>query len=162
MLEAVDALADDLIIAQEQEGAALKTDITTRVEHMQQEMSNIATESKKLIEKQKNTVNELTAQVDKENIDPQIATQLSSAYAFLDKIDIHEEITRFNSHIESLQEQVSSNKIDKGKRLDFTLQELAREINTITAKCSDAAISKLAINIKVELEKAREQAQNIV
>ena len=52
--------------------------------------------------------------------------------------------------------------IEKGKRLDFTLQELMREINTIAAKCSDASMGARAIDIKVELEKAREQAQNIV
>ena len=52
--------------------------------------------------------------------------------------------------------------IEKGKRIDFILQELSREINTITAKCSDGTISAHAINIKVELEKAREQTQNIV
>ncbi len=52
--------------------------------------------------------------------------------------------------------------LSKVNGLIFTLQELAREINTVTAKCSDAHISHSAINIKVEIEKAREQAQNIV
>ncbi|MCH8268818.1 MAG: DUF1732 domain-containing protein [Acidobacteria bacterium] len=56
----------------------------------------------------------------------------------------------------------SSQTTEKGKRLDFTLQELAREINTLSSKCSDAGITSLAINIKVELEKSREQTQNIV
>lgn len=86
----------------------------------------------------------------------------SAVYVVLDKIDIHEEITRFKSHIENLQKLIEDKKIEKGKRLDFTLQELSREINTITAKCSDAGISTRAIDIKVELEKAREQTQNIV
>jgi uncharacterized protein (TIGR00255 family) len=58
--------------------------------------------------------------------------------------------------------QLISQTVEKGKKLDFTLQELSREINTISAKCSDSTIGGLAINIKVELEKAREQVQNIV
>jgi len=80
----------------------------------------------------------------------------------LDKIDIHEEIVRFKSHLATIDEQLSAPEAEKGKRLDFTFQELGREINTISAKCSDAAIGKRAINVKVEIEKAREQVQNIV
>ena len=57
---------------------------------------------------------------------------------------------------------MESSEREKGKRIDFTLQELAREINTIAAKCSDAAIGKHAVTVKVEIEKAREQTQNIV
>ena len=88
--------------------------------------------------------------------------QKNAAYALLDKIDIHEEIVRFTTHLGVLEKEIRADKVEKGKRLDFTLQELAREINTITAKCSDATISTMAIDIKVELEKAREQSQNIV
>ena len=80
----------------------------------------------------------------------------------LDKMAIHEEIVRFLSHLEKIKTHLNSSINEKGKQLDFTLQELAREINTITAKCSDTQISKQAINIKVEIEKAREQTQNIV
>ena len=59
-------------------------------------------------------------------------------------------------------EQLDAPEAEKGKRLDFTLQEMGREINTIAAKCSDAIIGTHAINLKVEIEKAREQVQNIV
>ena len=51
---------------------------------------------------------------------------------------------------------------EKGRRIDFILQELMREVNTMSSKCSDTTISSHAISIKVELEKIREQAQNIV
>jgi len=83
-------------------------------------------------------------------------------YISLDKMDIHEEIVRFKSHLKNITQQLESEKKEKGKRLDFTLQELAREINTLSSKCSDASITSQAINIKVELEKSREQTQNIV
>lgn len=80
----------------------------------------------------------------------------------LDKINIHKETTRLTSHIDQLITNINSQEPEKGKRLDFTLQELGREINTIAAKCSDSTISTHAINVKVEIEKIREQIQNIV
>ncbi len=88
--------------------------------------------------------------------------QKSGLYSMLDKIDIHEEITRLNSHLDHVVTNLQSDEPEKGKRLDFTLQELGREINTIAAKCSDSTISTHAINVKVEIEKIREQIQNIV
>lgn len=93
---------------------------------------------------------------------PITETQLSAISQQLDRLDIHEEIVRFKTHIKSFSAIISSPDIETGKKLDFTLQELFRETNTIASKCSDAQISSLAIAIKVELEKAREQAQNIV
>jgi uncharacterized protein (TIGR00255 family) len=88
--------------------------------------------------------------------------QRTAAYMTLEKMDINEEIVRFKSHLANFEQQLTAAGIEKGKRLDFTLQELAREINTIAAKCSDATIGAAAIDIKVELEKAREQVQNVV
>ena len=82
---------------------------------------------------------------------------------FLDKLDIHEEITRFNDHLNNLILVINS--LDKktlGKQIDFILQECNREINTMSAKATNSLISSLAIEVKVEIEKAREQVQNIV
>lgn len=80
----------------------------------------------------------------------------------LDKMDIHEELVRFASHITNFELCIHSDASEKGKKIDFILQELFRETNTIASKCLDAELSGLTIIIKVELEKAREQAQNIV
>ena len=88
--------------------------------------------------------------------------RLEELYRMLDKIDVHEEIVRFKSHLSAFEATVQDESVDKGRRLDFTLQELMRETNTITAKCSSSAIGSIAVDIKVELEKAREQTQNIV
>ena len=83
-------------------------------------------------------------------------------YNELNKIDIHEEIVRFKTHLSAIQKILKGTEPENGKRIDFTLQELSREINTIAAKCSSASIGSLAIDMKIDLEKAREQAQNIV
>ncbi len=81
----------------------------------------------------------------------------------LNKMDIHEEITRFNSHLKSVKDVFADKAgLEKGKRLDFIMQELLREINTLMAKCPTFEVSSLSVDVKVELEKAREQVQNIV
>ncbi|OED34580.1 YicC family protein [PVC group bacterium (ex Bugula neritina AB1)] len=86
---------------------------------------------------------------------------LTEVAIFANKIDISEEITRFNIHINNFKDSVENAKDAVGRRFDFLLQELHREINTISSKCSDAKISELAVDIKCELEKIREQVQNI-
>jgi uncharacterized protein (TIGR00255 family) len=80
----------------------------------------------------------------------------------IEKIDINEETVRFNSHLNNVFLQFETTEHLKGKKIDFIVQELNREINTVASKCSNIAISSLAIDIKSELEKAREQAQNII
>lgn len=87
------------------------------------------------------------------------ADELSIA---LRKTDIHEEITRFKSHLASIKPVLDAPGLEKGKRLDFIMQELMRETNTIMAKCPAYDVSALCVDLKVELEKAREQIQNIV
>lgn len=80
----------------------------------------------------------------------------------LDKLDIHEELSRFADHAQNLIKVINSANLTKGKQIDFILQECTREINTMSAKANNSIISALAIEIKVEIEKAREQVQNIV
>lgn len=80
---------------------------------------------------------------------------------FAEKIDITEEITRFFSHLTRMDEMIQSEQEAIGKTLEFILQELGREVNTIASKSSDLLITNNAINIKSELEKIREQIQNI-
>ena len=161
IMKQINLLITDLIATQEQEGASLKADMIKRFAYIGQEINAIEAASLVLIETQKEKVQHAMKELEFD--ESQFAqVQKSALYTVLDKIDIHEEIIRFKSHLESVTNQLKSNGIEKGKRLDFTLQELGREINTITAKCSDAPISRRAINIKVELEKVREQVQNII
>lgn len=77
-----------------------------------------------------------------------------------DKLDVSEELTRLRAHLDRLRELLDGGG-DAGKRLDFTLQECFREINTCGNKIQDAQISRLVVDFKNELEKCREQVQNI-
>ena len=91
------------------------------------------------------------------------AAQKESLILAIEKTDITEEIVRFQSHLEHVKEVLDDTKeVSKGKKIDFILQELHREINTISAKANHADISHLAVTIKNELEKAKEQIQNII
>jgi uncharacterized protein (TIGR00255 family) len=89
-------------------------------------------------------------------------THIEELQVALRKIDIHEEVTRFKSHLSSIDPILKATSYEKGKKLDFILQELLRETNTMMAKSPSYQVSTAGIDIKVELEKAREQIQNIV
>lgn len=161
IFDATNALVEELIAMQTKEGQALKKDIIERIAIIDKEIKAIEIAFEALMKSQKQKVNEGLAGLDKD-ASKFAEMQKDALYAILDKIDVHEEIVRFKNHLKTLLTSLESSDIEKGKRIDFILQELSREINTITAKCSDGAISVHAINIKVELEKAREQTQNIV
>ena len=79
---------------------------------------------------------------------------------FADRCDISEELTRLNSHVEQFSALLTG-KDPVGRQLDFLLQEMGREVNTIGSKANDAEISKHVVYVKSELEKIREQVQNI-
>ncbi len=163
LLEITHNLINSLLEAQQKEGAVLAADLTERIRRLSLEIEEIHKESTALIEQQKIKVQTAVQEIAQMANEDQIAEMRKNAlYAVLDKMDIHEEIVRFKSHLKNFNDQLQSPAHEKGKQLDFILQELAREINTIAAKCSDASIGKRAINTKVELEKAREQVQNIV
>jgi uncharacterized protein (TIGR00255 family) len=80
---------------------------------------------------------------------------------YADRIDVAEEITRTRSHLGQLQMVLSSKQTQLGKTLEFLLQELFREVNTVASKSNDVEISHAVVDIKTEIERIREQVQNI-
>lgn len=163
VLLTIDKLIKKLLTVRKKEGTALKKDIQKRISAIENYLKKLKPQAELVAQNKKEeffkNLEKINQYIKEAPDNPQSAGILSSQ---LDKIDIHEEITRLETHIISFSETLESKKEEKGRQLDFTLQEMFREINTICAKCSDNIISKLSINIKVELEKAREQAQNIV
>ena len=85
---------------------------------------------------------------------------LTECAIFADKIAIDEEIVRLRSHFITFNDIISSNE-PAGRKLDFLMQEMNRETNTIGSKCQNASIARIVVEIKCELEKVREQIQNI-
>lgn len=86
---------------------------------------------------------------------------LTEAAIFADKCAIDEEITRLNSHLMQLKKIIGSDNEAEGKKLDFLVQEMNREANTIGSKANDITITNYMLEIKSEIEKIREQVQNI-
>ena len=80
---------------------------------------------------------------------------------YADRVDISEEITRFRSHLKQFEELMASDKEAIGKILDFLIQEMFREVNTIGSKTEDVKVSQQIVEIKTELERIREQIQNV-
>ena len=90
--------------------------------------------------------------------DPQRIAQEIAIFA--DRCDISEEVTRFNSHLSQFRELLQSDD-PVGRQLDFLVQELNREANTMGSKSNDSTLTRHVVTLKAELEKIREQVQNI-
>ncbi len=160
LLEAIHELLRDIIAIRTCEGQALQQDIEQRLVHITTAFTALTQRAPEVFEKRKHDLLKLVTSV-AESQEPDQNTQ-ASLYLALDKISIHEELIRFKQHLETFAQILFSPEQEKGKKLDFTAQELFREVNTMAAKGADALISTLAITIKVELEKIKEQVQNIV
>ena len=91
-------------------------------------------------------------------IDP--ARILTEAAIFADKVAVDEETVRLRSHLAQLREMLRSG-VPVGRKLDFLIQEVNRESNTIGSKCTDLEIARWVVDLKAEVEKIREQVQNI-
>lgn len=162
----VDLLVKALVEARKNEGAFIEKDLKQRLKIIKSLLKELEDKAAKFFSEKKCLLNKKAEKMKEELVNlttvEQNFFQNLTAYNQLDKIDIHEEITRFDYGVKNLSSLLNSKEIQKGKKIDFIIQELFREINTISSKSSDAEINRIAIDIKVELEKIREQAQNIL
>lgn len=143
-----------------QEGAILESDISRRLETIRKSLKIIEEKqpfaTKKYREKLVARLEELVpGHVENEE------RVLREIALFAEKIDITEELTRFHCHLTHFEELIDSQGLSVGKTLEFVLQELNREVNTMGNKSSDLEIARAVIDIKSELERIREQIQNI-
>ena len=143
------------------EGANLEADIRAKVDGIREAAKKIAALSAEDIgsyrEKLEARVRELLGQLDVEIAESRILTECA---LFADRVAIDEELVRLESHFKAMEEIFSSNE-PAGKRLDFLMQEMNRETNTIGSKAQNSEIAHTVVFIKNELEKIREQIQNI-
>lgn len=158
--QVVDGAVEETIKMKLKEGIALQSDISRRLTVLGTAIDKIALKAPTAPEKYRQ---KLLARLEEllpghtENED-RILREIA---LFTDKIDISEEITRFNSHLSQFEGLLAQDESTIGKTLDFLIQELNREVNTIGSKASDLDVTKNVIEIKSELEKIREQVQNI-
>lgn len=144
----------------EREGANLQKDLTHRIGIMQKSVGRVKREAPKV---QKRYREQLLDRIKNAGLDAAAFEDerlVKEVVYFADRSDITEEITRLESHFQQYQECITSAE-PVGRTLDFLAQEMNREINTIGSKANDARISKEVVILKTELEKFREQAQNV-
>lgn len=158
MKTAVDQALDGLIAMREREGAEMAADLNSRVD-------NIERMTQQIEERYPQTVVEYTSRLRAsieeligQNVDE---TRLLTEVAVMaDRSAIAEETVRLHAHIQQLRETFAKAE-PIGRRLDFLVQELNREVNTISSKSQDIPITRLAVDCKAEIEKLREQLQNV-
>ena len=158
-----DAISD-LIIMRTKEGENLSKDILSRLKKIKKDLALIVKISertqKEILRNYKKKIKLLFDGNDKIILDD--SRLLQEIVIFMEKKDIHEEITRLQSHIDLFVDCIVKGKNEKGKRMTFLLQEFLREINTIGSKTDNIKTSHLVVSIKTEIEKIREQVQNIL
>jgi len=157
--EAVVAAAEEIRTMQAREGAALAEDCRTRTALLATELAAIACQAPEVPKRHRENLRQRIEKalgevpVDEERLAREIAL-------FADRCDISEEITRARLHISRFEEKLDETE-SVGRVLDFLAQELAREFNTLSAKANDAQIAEHVVVCKAEVEKIREQVQNI-
>ena len=149
---------NNFIAMKETEGKKIFEDLSNRIENIQEKVEIISENSTRLIKeyivKLENRIKEL---LNTEKIDENRLAMETVIYA--DKCSVEEEITRLNSHISQFKTLIKESVI--GKKLDFIIQEMNRETNTIGSKSSSIEITNLVVEIKTQIEDIREQIQNI-
>ncbi|TKJ40700.1 YicC family protein [candidate division LCP-89 bacterium B3_LCP] len=159
VLDTIDAALSDLIAMRRSEGSSLAEDLIKRVREMVKIRSQIEGQAKEQPQKQMEKLLErMELLVSSGPLDP---GRLEQEMGFMaDRLDITEECVRLESHNQQFLETIAGEE-SAGKRLGFLLQEMNREANTISSKAALPEISHLAVSLKEEIERAREQIQNL-
>ncbi len=141
------------------EGSATSRDLEGRLVTVEELLSAVETRAPEVPREWRGKLTERLSRLEKElEVDPQRLAQELALFA--DRCDISEELTRFRSHLGQVRGLFDSAE-PVGRQLDFLLQELNRETNTMGSKSNDAELTRMVVTIKAELEKVREQIQNI-
>ena len=149
-----------LLKMREREGAHLSKDLAARLGVMHGAVDKVQKQAPTTAENYRQNLLERIKSAGIENLAPDDERLLKEIVLFADRSDISEELTRLQSHFQQF-EDCRKAKDPVGRTLDFLAQEMNREINTIGSKANDAVISREVVVLKAELEKFREQAQNV-
>ena len=155
----VTAALAELVATRSREGAALRADLVNRLAHLQSIVASIETALEPVLGRFARRLEDRLAVLrDTPGFDPGRAAQEVALMA--ERLDVSEEILRLRTHVDHFRTLLDA-ETPVGRKLDFVIQEIGREINTLGSKAQDATVAGLVIEGKAELEKIREQAQNI-
>ena len=157
----LDAAIERFIAAREAEGANIERDLRAKIEGIKEMVARIEAHSTEDIASYRQRLEEkLRAALSDNKITADEGRILTECAIFADKVAVDEEIVRLRSHFLAF-EDILASRDPAGRKLDFLMQEMNREINTIGSKCSNSTIAHTVVDVKCELEKIREQIQNI-
>ena len=158
--KAMEGALEQFVETRIMEGENLKKDILSKLDGMQKLVAYIEERSPEIVREYREKLEEKVKELleDSQIDDGRIAAEV---VIFADKICTDEEVVRLKSHISHMQEVLRSEESGIGRKLDFIAQEMNREANTILSKANDLEVSNCGIDLKTEIEKVREQIQNI-
>ena len=160
LMNSINKACDEVLLMRKTEGEKLKLDFEERLDNLTKMLSKlekkIPDETDKRVKKYRDRVSELAQDI---SIDESRVVQEIAILA--EKADVTEEVIRLKSHFEQFNKMISKD-LPVGRQLNFLIQEISREMNTIGSKSTSNALINIIIIMKDELEKMREQAQNIL
>ncbi len=159
VIETLQKAGEQFAAAREREGESLHEDICNKLQYLLELVAQVEQRSPEILSEYRKKLTDKVQELlgDRKLDDSVLATEL---IVYADKVCVDEETVRLRSHIESMQETLEQSDAI-GRKLDFIAQEMNREANTILSKANDKELSAVAINLKTEIEKIREQIQNI-
>lgn len=158
--EGISVALKELSEMKEREGETLAKDISERLKTIEEKIDQIDERSGLAVDKYRDKLLERLKECQLAGVEADDRV-LREAVIYAEKLDVSEEKTRLRSHLDQFKHLLNTSESSIGKTLDFLTQELNREANTIASKSSDGALSMLSVAIKSEIEKIREQVQNI-
>lgn len=159
--QALSAALDELVASREHEGRSLEKDFRQRLGALEERRSHLAELAPAREERERERLRTKVADLLEgagDGLDQRIATEV---VMLADRVDISEELTRMRAHLDHFSVELDGDTGAVGRKLTFLIQELNREANTIGSKANDPEMQRSAIEIKSELEKMREQAENV-
>ena len=159
VVEVMKPAVEQFVQMREREGERILKDLSERVEYMRELAKKVEARSDITVEEYRNRLySKIKEVLDDRNIDE--ARVLTEVAIFADKVAVNEELVRLESHFNEFYEIVNKNE-PAGRKLDFLIQEINREINTTGSKANDIEVAKIVVELKGETEKLREQVQNV-
>ncbi|WP_064093763.1 YicC/YloC family endoribonuclease [Rossellomorea aquimaris] len=158
VLKAVEQAAFDLRQMRMKEGELLKKDFFTHLHHFEKKITELTLHAPEVVNQYREKLKKKIIEFQDASFDE--TRLLTEVAIFADKSDITEELTRLESHIHYFYSTLSIED-PMGRKLDFMIQEMNREVNTIGSKANDSIIATIVVELKSTLEKLREQVQNV-
>lgn len=160
LAHAVDEATSALVVMREAEGRRLVDDLAARLDRIEEHVATAAARSRVAAleygQRLRERIRQMLGEVPVD--ESRLATEIA---VFAERVDVSEEVTRLRSHVAQFRQELSDAVGAVGRKLEFVLQEMGREANTIGSKANDLEITRAVITIKGELESMREQVQNV-